>query len=88
VALQFHLKSALGYVTNGSGTLEIAPVTGGVVGSYKPATSATNSGDRFQAGKHGLYSYGLTTTGLGKGTWSLRVAVNDGTTHTTSITLK
>jgi len=36
----------------------------------------------------GLYSYSLATTGLSKGTWSLRVAVNDGTTHTTSITLK
>lgn len=88
VAVKFHLKDALGYVTDGSGTLEVAPVSGGVTGSYKPATSTTNSGDRFQAGKGGLYSYSLSTTGLGKGTFSLRVTVNDGTTHTTSINLK
>ncbi len=88
VSVAFHLRDALGYVTDGSGTLEVAPVTGGVTGSYKPATSATNAGDRFQAGKSGLYSYSLASTPLGKGTWSLRVGVNDGTTHTTSITLK
>jgi len=88
VAVGFNLKDALGYVTVGSGTLEVAPVTGGVVGSYKPATSTVNTGDQFQAAKGGKYTYSLATASLGKGTFSLRVTVSDGTVHTTSITLK
>ncbi len=85
--VQFRLRSALGYVTDGSGTLEIAPVTGGVTGTYQPATSASNHGDAFVAVPHGQYRYSLSTTGLAKGTWSLRVNVSDGTSHTTSITI-
>jgi hypothetical protein len=85
----FKLKDALGYVTDGSATLEIAPIVGGVTGSYHPATSATNAGDAFEAEKGGKYAYSLNTSGLAASTtWSLRVNVNDGTTHTTSITIK
>lgn len=85
----FKLKDALGYVTDGSATLEIAPIVGGVTGSYKPATSATDAGDAFVAEKSGKYAYSLNTSGLAASTtWSLRVNVNDGTTHTTSITIK
>ncbi len=81
--VQFRLRDALGYVTDGSATLEIAPVTGGVVGSYKPA----GAHDAFTAGARGKYTYSLSTSGLAKGTWSLRVNLSDGTTHTTTITI-
>ncbi len=88
VPVQFHLRDALGYVTDGSGTLEIAPNAGAEAGVYRPATSATNNGDRFQAYKGGLYKYSLSTEGLARGSWSLRVEASDGTTHATSITLR
>ncbi len=85
----FRLKDALGYVTDGSATLEIAPIVGGVTGSYSPATSTTDAGDAFVAEKAGKYAYSLNSSGLAVGTtWSLRVTVNDGTTHITSITIK
>ena len=86
--VKFVLGDALGYVTDGSATLEIAPQTGPEEGVYRPATSATNSGDRFQNEKDGKYSYILSTTGLRNGTWNLKVTVNDGTTHTTSILVR
>ena len=88
VAVSFKLSDALGYVTVGSATLEVAPVSGEGVGSYKPATSTVNTGDQFEAAKGGNYNYSLATTALGKGTWSLRSTVSDGTVHTTSIVLK
>jgi len=88
ILVGFNLKDALGYVTVGSGTLEVAPMSGETVGSYKPATSTVNTGDQFQAAKGGKYTYSLATSSLGKGTYSLRVTVSDGTVHTTSITLK
>ena len=54
VAVSFKLSDALGYVTVGSATLEVAPVTGEGVGNYKPATSTVNAGDQFQAAKGGV----------------------------------
>ena len=84
VKVMFHLADALGYVTDGSATLEIA-LEGD---SYKPATSASNSGDRFANMSKGQYGYSLSTTGLAAGKYTLRVNVSDGTTHTTSITIK
>ncbi|HUA12405.1 MAG TPA: hypothetical protein VMA83_10400 [Solirubrobacteraceae bacterium] len=84
VAVSFHLGDALGYVTDGSATLEIAPEGG----SFTPATSATDSGDKFANMRRGLYSYSLSTTGLAKGSYTLRVNVSDGTAHTTRITIK
>ena len=52
-------------------------------GSYKPA----GAHDAFTAGSRGKYTYNLSTSGLAKGTWSLRVNLSDGTTHTTTITI-
>ncbi len=88
VAVSFHLADALGYVTDGAATLEIAPASGAEAGIYRPASSNSNPGDHFQAARKGLYSYSLKTAGLSKGTWTLRVNASDGTTHTTNITLK
>jgi len=84
VKVSFHLGDTLGYVTDGSGTLEIAREGG----SYSPATSATNHGDSFVSAGKGQYTYSLSTTELAKGNYSLRVNVSDGTTHTTTITIK
>ena len=79
---------ALGYVTDGGGTLEIAPASGAEAGVYRPASSTSNAGDRFQAEPKGRYAYNLDTAALSKGTWTLRVTASDGTTHTTSVTLR
>lgn len=88
VKIRFYLGDGLGYVTNGAATLALAPASGPEAGVYRPATSATNSGDRFTNERHGRYGYSLATGGLSKGSWSLRVSVSDGTTHTTVIALK
>ncbi len=88
VEVKFRLKDGLGYVTDGSATLAVAPIVNGVAGGYQAATSASNAGDRFRAEHAGRYSYALATTGLAKGPWSLRVSVSDGTTYTTSIVIK
>ena len=86
--VQFRLKDALGYVTDGFGDAGSRP--GDRRGrrqlqtrDARPATTATCS----HGAPHGKYTYSLSTTGLAKGTWSLRVSVSDGTTHTTSITI-
>lgn len=71
-------------------TLEVAPVSEGKVGAYKPATStnAENPGNQFSAQKTlGEYRYILNTKPLSRSTWSLRVAPGDGSTQTTQITL-
>jgi hypothetical protein len=88
VRVRFRLADGLGYVTDGSATLEVAPQSGPEAGEYRPAASATNSGDRFANERHGRYGYELATGTLSKGSWSLRVELSDGTTHTTSITVK
>ncbi len=84
IAVGFHLADALGYVTDASATLEIAPAGG----SFRAATSPTDSGDRFVNEKHGNYAYSLATAGLSPGIWTLRVDLSDGTRHETSITVK
>jgi hypothetical protein len=91
VVVKFHAADAANHaITSGLlATLDVAPVVNGVVGSYQPATSTMNVGNQFMAGTtKGNFRYYLETTPLGKGVWSLRVTLNDGTTHTTSIKLR
>ncbi len=77
VKVSFRLGDALGYVTDGSGTLQLAKEGG----SYGPAVDFVNM-------RRGLYQYQLSTSGLTAGKYTLLVRVNDGTTHTTTITVK
>jgi hypothetical protein len=88
VTVKFRLSDALGYVTDGAASLEIAPASGVEAGVYRPATSAINQGDLFEAQKGGSYTYSLATAGLSNGTWNLRIDLSDGTMHTTSILVK
>lgn len=88
VSVRFYLSDALGYYTNGAATLELAPASGPEAGVYRPASSASNSGDRFANERRGRYGYSLATGGLSKGTWDLRVSLDDGTSHTIAINLK
>jgi hypothetical protein len=70
--------------------LEVAKVTGGVVGTYSPATPQNSSytGDHFKAGStKGQYVYKAKDTGFAAGTWDLRVSLSDGSTHVVSITI-
>lgn len=77
VKVSFHLADALGYVTDGSATLQVAREGAG----YSPAKPFVNM-------RHGLYQYELSTTGLTAGKYTLLVKVNDGTTHTAGIIIR
>ena len=84
VAVGFHLGNALGYVTDASATLEVAPAGG----SFTPATPSSGSGDQFTNRRHGNYSFSLATGSLSAGTWTLRVKVSDGTSHELQIAIR
>lgn len=92
VPVSFRLTDFAGLSVNGAvATLDVAKVTGGVVGSYQPAVSATGlaQGSRFLASPiFGLYGFDLKTSNLAVGVWSLRVTLDDGTQYSTRITLK
>ena len=95
VTVSFHLAADGRADELETPTLQIAPETGYEAGDYRPATSMTNRGDIFASAKHGNYRYQLQTAGLSPGPWilrpgpwMLRVKLDDGKTHTTSITLR
>ncbi len=86
--VSFHLTADGRADERATATLQIAPEAGYEAGHYRPATSVTNRGDVFASVKHGNYRYELQTTGLSPGQWILSVRLDDGTTHTTNITLR
>jgi hypothetical protein len=91
VSVAFALSNSAGKAQSGaSAVLEVAKVTGGVVGTYSPATPQNSSytGDHFKAGStKGQYVYKAKDTGFAAGTWDLRVSLSDGSTHVVSITI-
>ena len=88
VTVAFHLAAGGRADERATATLQIAPQAGYEAGDYRPASSVTNRGDVFASVKHGNYRYTLQTAGLSPGPWTLSVRLDDGTTHTTSITLR
>jgi hypothetical protein len=69
--------------------LTLAKVSGNVVGPEQQAvsTSGATTGDLFRrTGNH--YMFNLSTKGLSPGTWRLKVTLDDGTEHTTLISLR
>lgn len=88
VTVSFHLETGGVAAELETPTLQIAPETGYEAGDFRPATSVTNRGDIFASLKHGKYRYELQTSGLSAGPWILRLKLDDGKTHTTTITLR
>lgn len=88
----FRLANAAGTPVGGAvASLDVARVTGATVGAYQPATSALglNSGNRFSYDAFlKVYSYALRTASLGTGVWSLRITLDDGTTHAVRVSLR
>ena len=66
-------------------------MTGGTVGTYGPAVSKnpkfTDNQFRFIKNPR-LYNFNLATAGLNAGTYSLRISLVDGTTHTARFSLR
>ena len=91
VRVAFLLSNSKGQKQTGaSATIEVAKVTGGVVGSYSPGTPQNSSytGDQFKAsGAKGQLAYDLKDAGFSPGTWDLRISLSDGSTHVVSITI-
>jgi hypothetical protein len=56
-------------------------VTDGADGPFAPAASVRDRGD-------GRYEASIATRSLAKGTWTVRVGLDDGTEHRTRITLR
>jgi hypothetical protein len=70
-------------VTTATGTVEFAKVTGEEVGSYEVAGSTAH-----QKQKAYLYVLNPSALGMGKGTYELRVSLDDGSTHTIKLIVK
>ena len=59
----------------------------GPSGVEQAGTPSKGTGNTFTYA-HGTYKYNLATKGLVKGTWQIRVLLDDGTSHTVNIILK
>ena len=71
-------------------SLSLAPVTGGVPGTYQDAVArgGANSGNLFRydrTGRH--YIFDLDTRNLAPGVWSLKADLGDGVTHAVNVTV-
>ena len=90
VPVKFQLTDASGVlVTIAAANLYVSKVSDGVAGSEMEAssTSAASAGNQFRV-SDGQYIFNLGTKGLSIGTWQLRIALDDGSSHTVQISLK
>jgi GDSL-like Lipase/Acylhydrolase family len=92
VPVKFALKDAAGVLIGTAvANLTIAKVTNEIDGSYVEAssTSAATTGTLFRYDAAGQqYIFNLGTSGLSKGTWNLKVTLDDGNSYTQRISLK
>ena len=90
--VKFSLSDAGGLsVASAVANLTIAQVTNQIDGTYVEAvsTAAATTGTLFRYDPTGQqYIFNLSTKGLSKGTWRLKVSLDDGSTYTTLISLK
>jgi hypothetical protein len=71
--------------------LTVAKITNEIDGTYVEAvsTAAATTGTLFRYDASGQqYIFNLATNGLSKGTWNLKVSLNDGASYTTRISLR
>ena len=92
VPVKFSLVDAAGHpVSTAVANLTVAKVTNQIEGDYVEAvsTSAATSGTLFRYDASGQqYIFNLGTSALSKGTWSLKVTLDDGTSYTQRFSLK
>ena len=92
VPVKFQLTDASGVsVTTAAANLYVSKVSDGVAGSEVEAisTSSATSGSLFRYDSTSdQYVFNLGTKGLSSGTWQLRIALDDGTSHFVNISLK
>jgi predicted acyl esterase len=92
VPVKFALTDADAAKTGGAtATLSIAKISDSVEGTFVEAVSTSNatSGSLFRYDASGQqYIFNLATKGLEKGTYSLKVTLDDGTSYTTHISLR
>jgi hypothetical protein len=84
VNVHFKLADAKGKAVSGAvAQLEVAKVSGETVGSYETLGTFTHQAQR-------TYSYKLNTStaGMSKGTYMLRVTLNDGSLHTIKLIVR
>ena len=91
VPVKFQLTDAEAAAIGGAAAhLTIAKVSNNVEGSFVEAVSTSNAttGSLFRDAGDGQYIFNLSTKGLSTGTWSLKISLDDGTSYTTSISLR
>jgi lysophospholipase L1-like esterase len=92
VPVKFSLADVAGAQVGAAvANLTVAKITDEVDGTYVEAvsTSAATTGTLFRYDASGQqYIFNLSTKGLSKGTWNLKVSLDDGSSYTTRISLK
>jgi hypothetical protein len=84
-------RRPVGRCGSAAANLTVAKITNEVDGSYVEAvsTAAATTGTLFRYDASGQqYIFNLSTSGLSKGTWNLKVSLDDGSSYTTRISLK
>jgi hypothetical protein len=92
IPVKFSLADTAGVpVGSAVANLTVAKITNEIDGTYVEAvsTAAATTGTLFRYDASGQqYIFNLATNGLSKGTWNLKVSLNDGASYTTRISLK
>lgn len=92
VPVKFQLKDPQGdYFTTATAKIYIANISGNAIGTYMEAhsTSAATTGNLFRYDStSNQYIFNLSTKSLSKGTWQIKVILDDGTQKTVIIRLK
>jgi endonuclease G len=89
--LKFQLTGASAGLTNAVATLWVAKISDGVAGTEVEAgsTSAATSGNLFRYdASAGQYIFNWNTSGLGPGTYQLRIDLGDGVLRTVTVGLR
>jgi hypothetical protein len=91
ISVKFKLTGASAGITNLVAHISLARVSSGVTGTYVETTSnaAPDGGNTFRYDpSSSQYVYNLSTKGMATGTWSVRVDLGDGVSHTVNVSLK
>ncbi|MCJ7634234.1 PxKF domain-containing protein, partial [Candidatus Bathyarchaeota archaeon] len=92
VPVKFQLRDIQGnFISTAIANISVAKITDHTIGTEVEAvsTSAATTGNLFRYDPTSKqYIFNLSTKSLSKGTWQIKVVINDGTTRTVKISLK
>lgn len=92
IPVKFQLQDASGnFVSTASARIYLTKISNGVIGDEIEAESVgkANTGNFFRYDStNNQYIFNLRTKGLSKGTWQIRVLLNDEASHYTVISLR